>query len=391
MIPVKYNLRSLWARKVGSLMTIVSTGIAVGASVFAFGLSAGLDKTLEVSANPLDVIVLRQGSSSETASGVSEAMAREIMALPGIDTDSDGRALAAPELVVVTYLPRRNNGGSANVTIRGVLPVSSELREEFKIVDGRDFDPGVREAIVSKKLSERFEGLGLGEEFIVQDKSFKVVGNFEAGGGATESEVWTDQKVLAQVANRTGGTSSVQLRASNSDDRERLINRITKDEQIALKAITEEQYFAEQAQAGLVMRLLGQIIAFFLTIAAMFAVANTMFGAIATRSREIGTLRSLGFGRASILIAFLFESLVLCLAGALLGCLVAIVLTKALGGSSVGTMNGVTFTEIVFSFSFGPEVLVRGAVLAVFLGVVGGFLPALRAVRMKVVDALREV
>lgn len=391
MVPIKYNLRSLWARKVGSVMTILSTGIAVGASVFAFGLSAGLDKTLEVSAGPLDIIVLRQGSSSETASGVSEAIAREVLALPGIGTDQSGRPLAAPELVVVTYLPRRNNAGSANVTIRGVLPVSSDLRENMKIVDGRNFVPGLREAIVSKKLADRFEGLAIGEEFVVHDKPFTVVGSFEAGGGATESEVWTDQKVLAQVANRTGGTSSVQLRAVNKKEQEKLINRIAKDEQIALKAITEEQYFAEQAQAGLVLRLLGQIIAFFLTIAAMFAVANTMFGAIATRAREIGTLRSLGFGRISILLAFLFESLVLCVAGAIIGCLASTALTMMLGGQSVGTMNGVTFTEIVFSFNFGPDVLLKGAILAVTLGVVGGFLPALRAVRMKVVDALREV
>ncbi|MDZ4780991.1 MAG: ABC transporter permease [Planctomycetia bacterium] len=391
MIPIKYNLRSIWARKVGSLMTIVSTGIAVGASVFALGLSAGLDQTLEVSAGPLDIIVLRQGSSSETASGVSEAVAREILALPGIATDQQGRPLAAPELVVVTYLPRRGNAGSANVTIRGALPVSRDLREGMKVVEGRDFHPGLREAIVSRKLAGRFEGLGMNEEFVVQDKSFKVVGLFEAGGGATESEIWTDQKVLAQVANRTGGTSSVQIRAASKADQETLLNHIKADEQIALKAITEVQYFADQAQAGLVLRLLGQIIAFFLTIGAMFAVANTMYGAIATRAREIGTLRSLGFGRGSILTAFLLESLVLCLVGAIVGCLASIALTKLFGGQSAGTMNGVTFTEIVFAFSFGPNVLIKGALLAVFLGVVGGFLPALRAVRMKVVDALREV
>ncbi len=351
-------------------------------------------------------MVLRQGSSSETASAVSDAMAREIMALPGIATDQDGTPLAAPELVVIGYLPRRvpgeanapsasganptarrAKGGYANVTVRGALPMSWKLREGMEIVEGRNFKPGLREAIASRAMAERFEGLGLGEEFEVSDGRFKVVGIFDAGGGATESEVWADQKVLGQVANRTGATSSVQIRATSEDNRDRLISRIADDEQIALKAITEQRYYADQVEQGIVIRVLGQIVAFFLTIGAMFAVANTMYGAIASRAREIGTLRALGFGRASILIAFLLESLVLCLLGAALGCTIAMLLPEI----RTGTMNGGTFTEIAFSFNFGPAVLLNGALLAVAMGLLGGILPAIRAVRMKVVDALREV
>ncbi len=372
-------------------MQILSTSLAVGASVFAFGLSAGLDHTLDVSAGPLDVLVLRQGSSSETASAVSDVVGRTILALPGIATDKSGRPLAAPELVVISYLPRRNGSGNANVTVRGVLPVSKDLREGLTMVEGREFHTGVREAIVSRPLANRFQGLGMNETFKVQDQEFRVVGMFDAGGGATESEIWTDQKVLAQVANRTGATSSVQLRAASKADQVALLNHIKADEQIALKALTEEEYYAEQAQAGIVLRYLGYIIAFFLTIGAMFAVANTMYGAIASRAREIGTLRSLGFGRGGILTAFLFESLILCLIGAAVGCLGAIFLPMLAGGLQTGTMNNATFTEVVFSFNFGPAVLLKGSILAVEMGLVGGFLPALRAVRMKVVDALREV
>jgi putative ABC transport system permease protein len=213
-----------------------------------------------------------------------------------------------------------------------------------------------------------------------------VVGYFEVGGGASESEIWTDQPVLAQVANRTGSTSSVQLRAVSKEAQQQLIDRITADEQIALKAITEEQYYADQAEQSFFIKVIGQIIAFFLTLGAMFAVANTMYGAIASRAREIGTLRALGFGRFSILAAFLIESLVLCILGALLGILGALLL----GEIRTGTMGG-TFTELVFSFNFGPRVLAQGAILAIVMGLIGGFLPALRAVRMKVVDALREV
>jgi putative ABC transport system permease protein len=386
MVPIKYNIRSLMARKVGSLMTIFGTGMVVWASIFAFGLYAGLENTLTTSVNPLDVLVLRQGSTAETASAVTDKAAAEILSFPGIATDSNGDPLAAPELMVISYLPRRDATGNTNVTVRGVVPNSRLLRDNFQIVDGRDFKRGLREAIVSPALADRFQGLKLGEEFKAQDQSFKVVGYFEAGGGSSESEIWTDQPVLAQVANRTGSTSSVQLRAVSKEAQQQLIDRITADEQIALKAITEEQYYADQAEQSFFIKMIGQIIAFFLTLGAMFAVANTMYGAIASRAREIGTLRALGFGRFSILTAFLLESLVLCILGAILGCLGALML----GEIRTGTMGG-TFTELVFSFNFGPAVLAQGAILAIVMGLIGGFAPALRAVRMKVVDALREV
>ncbi len=387
MVPIKYNIRSLWARKVGSLMTIFATGLAVWNCVLAFGLYAGMKHALEVAAGPLDVMVLRQGATAETSSAVSDAAAREIMSFPGIATDKGGTPLAAPELVVIGYLPRRDGTGNANITVRGALPVSWRMREGMSIVAGRDFKPGLREAVVSLAMSERFQGLALGEEFEVSDGKFRVVGLFTANGGATESEVWVDQKVLGQVANRTGAVSSVQLRATSIANRDSLVNRIKNDEQINLKAVTEEEYYADQLQQGFGLRLLGQIIAFFLTIGAMFAVANMMYGTIASRAREIGTLRALGFGRVSILTAFLLESLALCLLGAVVGCFFAWILPEI----RTGTMNGGTFTEIAFAFNFGPAVLLNGALLAVAMGLIGGFLPALRAVRMNVVDALREV
>jgi putative ABC transport system permease protein len=391
MVPLKYNIRSLRARKVGSLMTVLGVGMVVWASIFAFGLSAGLDRTLEIAADPLDVIVLRKGSTSEAVSAVTEAAAREIKALDGIATDSSGNPLAASELVVFAYLPRRGSTQPVNVSVRGVEPMSRQLRAGMQIVAGRDFKPGLREAIVSRAMSERFQNLGLGNRFKVEGGEFEVVGVFEAGGGAVESEVWTDQRVLAQLANRTGAMSSLQLRAVSQEDKQRLINRIENDEQIDLGAITEEQYYAEQAKQSSLIKVVGYMIAFFLTIGAMFAVSNTMYGAIASRAREIGTLRALGFGRTSILTAFVLESLVLCLAGAALGCLAALAVTFILGGIQTGTMNAGTFTEIAFSFDFGPAVLLQGALLAIVMGLIGGLLPAIRAVRMKVVNALREV
>jgi putative ABC transport system permease protein len=384
-------MRSLRARKIGSLMTILGVAMVVWASIFAFGLSDGLDRTLEIAADPLDVIVLRKGSTSEAVSAVTEAAALEIKALPGIATDRDGNPLAASELVVFAYLPRHGSNQQVNVSVRGVDPMSRNLRAGMQIVEGRDFTPGLREAIVSRAMSNRFQRLGLGDTFKVEGGDFKVVGIFEAGGGAVESEVWTDQRVLAQLAKRTGAMSSLQFRAVSQDDKQRLIDRIEKDEQIDLGAITEEAYYAEQAEMSGLIKVVGYMIAFFLTIGAMFAVANTMYGAISSRAREIGTLRALGFGRVSIVTAFLLESLVLCLVGAALGCLAALAVTFLLGGIQTGTMNAGTFTEIAFSFDFGPAVLAKGALLAIVMGIIGGLLPAIRAVRMKVVTALREV
>jgi putative ABC transport system permease protein len=391
MVPLKYNIRSLKARKVGSLMTIFGVGMVVWASIFAFGLSAGLDKTLEIAASPLDVLVLRKGSTSEAVSAVSDGVARDVRNIPGIMTDKDGQVLAASELVVFGYLPRQGQTQKVNVTVRGVETMSRNLRERMEIVEGRDFKPGLREAIVSRAMSERFQGLGMGEEFEVQGGMFKVVGLFEAGGGAVESEIWTDQSVLAQIVKRTGAMSSMQLRANSKADQEKIINRIKADEQIDLNAMTEEQYFADQAAQSGLIKIVGGMIAFFLTIGAMFAVANTMYGAIASRAREIGTLRALGFGRFSVLLAFLLESLLLCAIGAVLGCLGALALQFATGGLKTGTMNPGTFTELAFSFDFGPAVLAKGALLAIIMGLIGGLMPAIRAVRMKVVNALREV
>lgn len=387
MLPLKYNLRSLRARWTTSLMTVFGTALVVWATVLAFGLAAGLDHTLEVSGSPLDLIVLRKGASAETVSGVNEEVLRQITALPGVATDADGQVLCSGELVVVTNTTRRTDGGHTNLILRGVTPIARELRPGFRIVEGRDAQPGLREAITSRSIAGRFTGAALGEEVNVLDTTFRIVGLFEASDSAAESEVWTDLKVLGQASNRTGFVSSVQLRATGPQALLDLKSRLIGDEQFSLKAITEREYYADQAIAGIAIKFVGQIIALFLTIGAMFAVANTMFAAVASRAREIGTLRALGFGRMSVMAGFLIESTILALVGGVIGCLG----TLPVNGLSTGTANWVTFSELTFSFRFGPEVIIQGALLAMLMGLVGGILPAWRAVRMKVVDALREV
>lgn len=368
-------------------MTILGTALVVWAVVLTFGLADGLDHTLAVSGEPLDLIIMRKGATAETNSIVNEAAAREMAALPGIASDAVGEMLCSPELVVVVNTPRRGDTGSGNMILRGVTPAAQQVRTGFQIVEGRENRPGLREAITSKQMARRFEGAGLNEELDVFGNNFTIVGLFEAGHSATESEVWTDLEVLAQTTRRVGIRSSIQIRANSADDAQSLSDRIASDEQFGLAALSEPEYYAEQAKSSRAIKVVGVFIAVVLSVGAVFAVANTMYGAVASRAREIGTLRALGFGRRTILVSFMLESLALCLAGGALGCLAAL----PLNGMSTGTANWVTFSELAFTFRFGPWVQVLALLLVAVVGTMGGLFPALRATRMKIVDALREI
>jgi putative ABC transport system permease protein len=387
VVPLKYNIRSLRARWVSSLMTVLGTALVVWAVVLTFGLADGLDHTLAVSGEPLDLIVMRKGATAETNSIINESTAREMAALDGIASDANGDKICSPELVVVVNTPRRAGNTSANMIIRGVTPLAKEVRTNFHLVAGRENKPGVREAISSRQMANRFSGAGLDEQLDIFGSKFTIVGLFEAGHSATESEVWTDLEVLGQTTKRESIRSSMQLRANSADDALQLADRISSDEQFGLAALSEPAYFAEQAKSSMGIKAIGVFIAVILSIGAVFAVANTMYAAVASRAREIGTLRALGFNRRTVLISFMIESLTLCLAGGLLGCLAAI----PLNGMSTGTANWVTFSELAFTFRFGPSVQILAVIIVATVGMLGGLFPALRATRMKIVDALREI
>jgi putative ABC transport system permease protein len=235
-------------------------------------------------------------------------------------------------------------------------------------------------------MANRFENLRIGEKLEINRVDFEVVGYFEAGGSAAESEVWTDIRDLASARRTTDAISSVNLRAQDAASRETLVNLLQDDKQFNLKAVTETAYFENQMTQAIVIKYVGYFIAVFLTMGAMFAAANTMFAAVASRSREIGTLRAIGFHRGSILFSFLLESVLLCVLGGILGCLA----TLPFNGLSTGTANWATFSEITFSFRFGPSVLLKGLTMALLMGLLGGLVPAIRAVRLNIVSALRE-
>lgn len=386
LIPLKYNWRNLRVRWVTTLMTVLATSLVVWTMVLTFGMADGMEHALRISGQPLDILVLRQGAQDEVGSTVSQPVAKDLAAMDGIEKGSDGKPLCAAEFVTILTKPRRNKGGTTNIIVRGVEKTSRSLRPDFKIIAGRDLNPGINEAIVSPNMAVRFENLGLNEKLEINNVPFTIVGYFEAGGSSAESEVWTDIRDLASARRSDEGISSVNLRAVDEQTKRALITRIKEDKQFNLKAIEESKYFEDQMTSAILVKFFSWILSVFLTIGAMFAAANTMFAAVAGRSREIGTLRAMGFHRSAILTSFLLESVFICLLGGLLGCL----FTLPFNGLSTGTANWSTFSEMTFSFRFGPAVLLRGVLIALLMGLLGGILPAIRAVRLNIVNALRE-
>lgn len=386
MIPLKYTIRSLSVRWVTTLLTILAIGVVVFASVLTFGMIDGIEHALSSSGDETDLIIMRQGSNDEMSSTLASTSARELMNLPGISTNANGEPLASREFVTILIKSKRNSDRTANVIIRGLDTVGRELRPDFKIVEGRDIEPGVNELITSRRMADRFEGLGMGEKLEINNTEFTVVGLFEAGGSASESEVWTDLRDLTSAQRFEGAVSVINMRVSDDTAREEIITRVREDEQFKLKAITEAEYFENQKSSSIAIKAVAYLIAIFLTVGAMFAAANTMYSAVSSRGREIGTLRAVGFSRRTILASFMMEAVLLCLLGGLLGCLA----TLPLNGISGGTQNNATFSEITFSFRFGAKVLLQGMILALLMGLVGGLFPAIRAIRLQITDALRQ-
>ncbi len=386
MIPAKYNIRNLRVRWVTTLMTVIGTGLVVWAAVLTFGLIDGLEHSLRITGHELDLIVLRKGSTDETSSGIEQSLARQVATLDGIAGGSSGQPLCSVEFVTILTKPRRNNGGTTNLIVRGLEDVGRELRPDFRITEGRDIKPGVNEVITSERMAQRFENLAIGEQLEINKVMFNVVGYFEASGSAAESEVWTDLRDLTAARRTPEVSSSVNLRATDAAARDKLMDTLETNDQFNLTAVRETKYYEDQMSASIFIKVIGYLIGAFLLFGAMFAAANTMYAAVASRAREIGTLRALGFPRFSILVSFLLESTLLCLLGGLLGCLA----TLPFNGMSTGTANWASFSEITFAFRFGPQVLLQGVAMAVVMGLLGGLFPALRAIRMDIISALRE-
>ena len=383
-LPLKYNFRNITVRKSSTLATAFTIGLTVGVYLMVMALAHGIDLTLSASGEPLNVIVLREGSTAELNSSITRANLNDLIYLDGVAREGD-QPLAAPETLTLIYKARKGMSQGSNVTIRGIGPMSNKLRSGFKTVAGRMFQPGQTEAIVSKRISERFQGLEVGDKFRIQATDYTVVGLFDAGGKAFESEIWVDVNSLASSTKRDS-FSSVLLRVNDPIALQSLAKRITDDQRLHLKALPEREFYeAQQGVASGVLKGLAVFIAFIMAIGAGFAGMNTMYAAVARRTKEIGTLRVLGFSRRSILTAFVLESLVIALIGVGIGILLALPLNFV----STGTSNFSTFSEIAFNFRVTPDLMLSALIFGAGIGLLGSLLPSIRASRFKIVDALR--
>ena len=384
-LPLKYNLRNLVVRKSSTLATAFTIGLTVGVYLLVMALAHGIDATLASSGEPLNLIVLRQGSTAELNSFVTHENLRNISYLDGVAREGD-KPLVAPELITLIYKARKGMTQGSNITIRGIGPMSTKLRSGFAFTSGRTFTPGLAEAIVSRRIGERFQGMEIGDKFRVQSTDFQIVGLFDAGGKAFESEIWVDFNALANATKRDQGESSVLLRVTSPAAMDSLAKRISDDQRLQLKAMPEIKFYEDQqGTASGLLKGLAVFIAFIMAIGAAFAGMNTMYAAVARRTKEIGTLRVLGFSRRSILIAFVLEAVAISLVGAAIG----ILFTLPLNFVSTGTANFVTFSEIAFNFRVTPRLMLAALIFGSIIGFIGSLLPSIRAARFKIVDALR--
>ena len=388
-IPLKYNLRSLWVRRTGTIMTAVGIGLTVAVLLTMAALVNGLLLTFVSTGHPNDVVVLRKSSVSETNSYFNRDLYPTLRFLEGVARDQNDRPWAVGELVVVINHPRLN-GEPSNVVIRGTSARGFELRPEVQLVAGRRFEKGVRELIVSQSLSQRFRDMKPGDTLTIASNDWKVVGVFDAGGTAYGSEIWGDYDEIALAWTRPM-YNSVTLRASDNDAVQRIVQQVEDDRRLQLSAMPQKQYFAQQSISAGGITALGVFIAIVMGIGSCFAAMNMMFGTIMARSKEIGTLRSLGFRRRSILASFLVEAFLLAVAGGLAGWLLAIpVQAYAWFSGPLGSMNFLTFSEVVFNFRITPSILALGMAFSLIIGVVGGILPAFRAARVRLLEVLRD-
>jgi putative ABC transport system permease protein len=383
-LPLKYNLRNLTVRKSSTLATAFTIGLTVGVFLMVMALAHGIDLTLASSGEPLNLIVLREGSTAELNSSVSRENLNDLIYLDGVEREGD-QPLAAPETLTLIYKARKGMSQGSNVTIRGIGAMSNKLRSGYQTVKGRMFQPGLNEAVVSKRIAERFQGLDVGDKFRVQATDYSVVGLFEAGGKAFESEIWVDVNSLANATKRDS-FSSVLLRAKDPTALSSLAKRISDDQRLHLKAVPERQFYEDQqGSVSGVLKALAVFIAFIMAVGAGFAGMNTMYAAVARRTKEIGTLRVLGFSRRSILISFVLESVAIAIIGVGIGILLALPLNFV----STGTANFTNFSEIAFNFRVTPDLMLSALIFGIGIGFLGSLLPSIRASRFKIVDALR--
>lgn len=387
-IPLVYNLRSVKARWTSAIVAVIGIAGTVGVFVAMLSLARGFRATLVSSGSPDNALILRAGATSEMSSGFGLDSVKIIQDKPGIARGSSG-PLVTSEAVLMAPIPMVSNGADANVQLRGVSPAVLEIRKQVRIVEGRMFQAGLSEIIVGKNAASMYSGLKLGNTIALGTGRWEVVGIFDAGGSSFDSEVWGDANLLTTAYSRPANSfQSVTAHLASPDDLGKLKDAVSIDPRLNVDVTREIEYYSKQStrMTTLISRL-GGFVAFIMAIGAVFGALNTMYSAVAERGREIATMRALGFGGPSVVISFLIEALLISLVGGLVGCVAVL----PLNGLTTGAMNWQTFSHLAFAFKITPDLLVLGVLFALVMGACGGLSPAVRAARLPVATALREL
>lgn len=388
-IPIVYNLRSVRARWTSAIVAVLGIAGTVGVFVAMLSLARGFKATLVSSGSADNAIIMRAGATSEMTGGVGIDAVKIIQDAPGIARDAGGAPLVTAEVVLVAPIPLISTGTDANVQVRGVSKNVLEIRNKVKIVQGRMFQPGLNEVVVGKNANTSYAGLTLGNTISLGNVKWQVVGVFDAGGSSFDSEIWADAHLLGPAYNRPDTFfQSVTVHLVSPDSLQQLKDALSSDPRLNVDVSREIDYYSKQStRLTSLITILGGLIAFIMAIGAVFGALNTMYSAVAERGREIATMRALGFGGPSVVFSFVIEALLIAFVGGLLGCLVVL----PLNGLTTGAMNLQTFSHLAFAFKITPELLVKGVIFALVMGFVGGLLPAVRAARRPVAQALREL
>lgn len=381
----RYTIPHLSARSLSTIFTVAGIALVVFVFAAALMLAEGLHRTLALTGHPDNLIVLRQGARNEIQSGMWRDAANVVLARPELERFPDGEPLASKDVLLLVNLTKRSDGLPSNVNFRGVSQRAPALRPEVVVVEGRFPAPGAREVIVARAIQRKFAGIDIGSSVRMVGVDWPVVGVFDAGTSAFNSEIWTDAEVLLPTIRRDQ-YSSITLRLRTAELFDSFRAEIENDRRLNLTVKREREFYAGQSEMlGLFITYLGTFVSVIFSVGAVIGALITMYAAVANRAREIGILRAIGFGRSAIMFAFLTESILLALLGGIAGVLCALLLT----GAQIATTNFQTFSEVAFTFAITPAIAGRAMLFAAIMGIAGGALPALRAARLRILEALR--
>ena len=387
-VPLIYHLESVRARWTSTVVAVLGIAGSVGVFVAMLALARGFEAALVSAGSETNVMVRRAGATSEMDSAITIEQLRVIEDSAAVARGAAG-PVVSPEVVVVAALPLEKTGTDANVLLRGVTPRALEVHDKVKVVEGRFFTPGMLELVVGKNARDAYRGVAVGESVKLGGTSWTVVGSFDGGGSSFDSEIWCDADLLNRTYQRPPGVhQSVTARLTDPTRLQALQDSVANDPRMRVGVERETDYYRKSSQMMTTfITVLGSMVALVMGLGAVFAALNTMYSAVAERSREIATMRALGFGAGAVVLSFLVEALLVSLAGGIVGCLAAL----PLNGLVTQTMNFQTFSHMSFAFRITPVVMVAGIGFALLMGVVGGLPPAIRAARLPVAVALREL